>query len=87
MHTSGLVVTLGDDPILAKGALAELAAAGPFELGESFGPCVAVVMDVADPKSAHDWHDWAASLPGVENVEVVFVQWDESDAEVTHAVA
>lgn len=77
MHTTGLVLTFADDPAAATGALVELAAAGPFTLGESAGPCRAAVLEATDPKAAHDWHDWAAALPGVESVEVVFVHWGE----------
>ena len=87
MHTSGLVLTLCDHAALAETAQLELAAAGPFTLGESVGPCQAATLEVTDPKAAHGWHDWAASLPGVEGVEVVFVHWDEIDAEVPHADA
>lgn len=78
MHTTGLVLTLTADPVAATGSLAELVAAGPFTLGEPAGPCRAAVLEAPDPKAAHDWHDWAAALPGVESVEVVFVHWDEA---------
>lgn len=87
MHTSGLVLTLCDDAALAKATLLEFDSAGPFTLGEAVGPCRAATLEVADPQSAHGWHDWAAALPGVEGVEVVFVHWDEVDAEVAHADA
>ena len=87
MHTSGLVLSLCDDAVLAEATLRELAAAGPFTLDKSSGVCRAAVMEATDPKSAHDWHDWATSLPGVVGVEVVFVHWEETDAEVTHDVA
>lgn len=87
MHTSGLVLTLCDDSVLAESAQLELASAGPFILGESVGPCRAATLEVADPKEANGWHDWATALPGVEGLEVVFVHWDEIDAEVPHADA
>lgn len=83
MYTSGLVLTLCDDRALANAAIGELAAAGPFTLGAARGQCRAAVLEAANPKSAHDWHDWAAALPGVAGVEVVFVHWEEADAEVT----
>lgn len=86
MHISGLVVTLVDEPALAKAARVELAAAGPFTLGESCGPCQAVVLETTDAHAAHDWHDWASTLAGVVHVEVVFVHWDANEVEVTHAV-
>lgn len=77
MHTTGLVLTLTDDPHAARASLAELTAAGPFHLGQGIGLCWSAVLEAPDPKAAHDWHDWAAALPGVESVEVVFVHWDD----------
>jgi hypothetical protein len=87
MHTSGLVITFADDPPLARGAQLELAAAGPFTLGEANGPCRAVTLEAADPRAARDWHEWAEALPGVIGVEVVFVHWDEAEQEVSHVGA
>ncbi|MFO0797031.1 MAG: hypothetical protein U0804_06105 [Gemmataceae bacterium] len=86
MHTSGLVITLADEPALAAAALRELAA-GPFLLGESRDRHQAAVLETTGPKAAHDWHDWATALPGVTGVEVVFVHWDETVEEVAHAGA
>ena len=85
MHTSGLVLKLSADPASAQAALQVLAVAGPFTLGESVGSCRAAVMEASDPKAAHDWHEWAAALPGVESVEVVFVHWDDNSAEAPYA--
>lgn len=86
MHTTGLVLTLADDPPSAHAALAELAAAGPFTLGQATGLCWSAVLEAADPKASHDWHDWAAALPGVDGVEVVFVHWDdEAEPEAMNA--
>jgi hypothetical protein len=85
MHTSGLVISFAADPVLARGAQLELAAAGPFTLGDANGPCRAATLETTDPKAAHDWHDWAAGLPGVAGIEVVFVHWDEAEEEVSHA--
>lgn len=87
MHTSGLVVTFADDPHLARGAQLELAAVGPFELGDASGPCRAVTLETTDPKAARDWHEWAEGLPGVVGVEVVFVHWEEAEQEVSHVGA
>lgn len=86
MHTSGLVVTFADDPALARGAQLELTAAGPFTLGDGSGSRQAATLEAADPRTAHDWHDWAAALPGVEGIEVVFVHWDDAE-EVSHVGA
>ena len=83
MHTSGLVITFADD-LLAVAARRDLAT-GPFTLGEARGGCQAAVLETTGPKAAHDWHDWAAALPGVVGVEVVFVHWDGVVQEVIYA--
>ncbi len=86
MHTSGLVLTFAADPSLSAAARRDLAG-GPFTLGEARDRCQPAVLETTGPGAAHDWHDWAAALPGVEGVEVVFVHWDESEQEVSHAGA
>ncbi len=78
MHTSGLILTLDDPQIIGRFST------GPLTLGEPVGRCVPGVLEVADPGVAHDWHDWAAALPGVGGIEVVFVHWDDAE-EVSHA--
>ena len=85
MSTTGLILTFTNDLDQTRAAIAELERAGPFLLGDSRGRCQAAVLEAPDPTSAHDWHDWAARLPGVESIEVVFVHWDEDEAEVTNA--
>ncbi|MEO2088293.1 MAG: hypothetical protein ABGY75_02195 [Gemmataceae bacterium] len=87
MHTSGLVLTLAPDPAVAAAAEQALTAAGPFTLGPASGSRRAATLEVADPKAAHDWHEWAAALAGVIAVEVVFVHWDDVEQEVSHAGA
>lgn len=78
MHTTGLVVTLSQQPEESAAAVAELEAAGPFTLGQACGACRAVALEAADPEAARRWHEWAAGLPGVLAVEVVFVHWDDA---------
>ena len=86
MHTSGLVLTFAADPSLSAAARRELCA-GPFTLGEARGRCQPAVLEATGPADSHAWHDWAAALPGVEGVEVVFVHWDDSEQEVSHVGA
>jgi hypothetical protein len=83
MHTSGLVFTFSTDAVQAGAARDRIAAAGPFVLGECHGAGQTAVLETDAPESAHEWHDWAARLPGVEAVEVVFVHWDDASREVS----
>lgn len=84
MHTCGLVLNLCADPALALTTLDHLAAAGPFIINPSSGASRAVVLETSDPHSSQYWHDWAVALPGVANLEVVFVHWDEAETGVAH---
>ncbi|MFO0935856.1 MAG: hypothetical protein U0798_04975 [Gemmataceae bacterium] len=84
MHTSGLVLTLRDDQPSIRLTKESIAAVGPFTLGDSLGRSLAVVLEADDADEARNWHDWVASLPGVEHAEVVFVNWDHAEPEVVH---
>ena len=78
MHTNGLVLTLETNAD-RHALIDEITQAGPFTLGDTSGPRWPLVLETADPSSARDWHEWAARRPGVFNVDVVFVHWDESE--------
>ena len=43
-------------------------------------------LEATDPKATHDWPDWAAALPGLDGIEVVFVHWDDAE-EVSRVAA
>ena len=79
MQTHGLIVTL-DDESQTPAVLATLAA-GPFLAGEPIGLRIPFVLESATPDEAHNWHDWAATQPGVTNVEVVFSHWEPTHAD------
>jgi hypothetical protein len=86
MFTSGLILTVSEDATQAEAAWNAIRDAGPFTLGEWIGPCRAAVLEARDTRETHDWHDWLLACPGVMDVEIVFVHWDE-EAEVVHAGA
>lgn len=78
MHTSGLIITIVDGADLS--ALADkLVRAGSFTLGQAVGSRLPLALEADSPEEAQHWHEWAASLPGVASVEVVFVHWEESE--------
>jgi len=85
--TSGLVITLSKDPFLAEMALAELRRESSIFLGNLQGRQCALVIESAGPDAAHDRHNWVSERLGVESTEVVFVDWQSDDAEVTHVSA
>lgn len=84
MQTCAWVVTLTADEPRAEAVRQTLRGAGPFTLGPMQGNKLAVVVETTDPHEAQAWHEWAAALPGVENIEVVFVHWEDAAPEVTH---
>lgn len=87
MHISGNIFTLSQNPELARTAMTTLEQNGPFHLGKGTGTRVPAVLEVNDPEAAQHWHDWARDVPGVEFVEVVFVQWDQFDSEHQYVAA
>lgn len=79
MITSGLVITLRSDPGLAAQVMATLAAHHEFMLGEPNDRWLPVVMEALDDATSRDLHDWLHALPGVEYVDVVSVNFEESE--------
>ncbi len=87
MHISGHVFTLSQNPELARTAKITLESVGPFRLGDGVGTRFPAVLEVNGPEKAQYWHDWASDVPGVEFVEIVFVQWDHLGSESHHVAA
>lgn len=81
MYTSGLVVLLSSEVNEAREALRRIGAAGPFTLGDRNDRFLPVVLEADDPGHARHWHEWAASLAGVQGVEVVFVHWEDEEGD------
>jgi hypothetical protein len=79
MYTAGLVVRLTTDRRVANEVLDQLQAAGPFALGQEQGHMIPLAMAVSSPRDARHWHDWVAKIPGVRDLEVVYVHWDEQE--------
>ena len=84
MTTSGLVVTLADDPELASEAVTTALLVGPFTPGDLVGHRLALALEADDSDQAREWHDWLARLPGVVKVDVAFVHSDPPAEEPTH---
>ncbi|MBA4150239.1 MAG: hypothetical protein H0X66_19185 [Verrucomicrobia bacterium] len=83
MPISGLLLTLNDNTVARSETLAALRARSEFELGDCFGSWLPVAMDAPDDEDSRQLHDWIASLPAVEFVDVVSVHFDDDKSPVT----
>ena len=82
MITSGLVITLSADAELAAQAVANGGARAEFMPGERNDRWLPVAMEARDDAESRDLHDWLSALPGVEFVDVVYVNFNEDEAVV-----
>lgn len=77
MPTSGLVLTLSPDAELAAQAVARVCARPEFTPGGRNGRWLPVAMEAGDDAQSRDLHEWLHALPGVEFVDVVYVNFDD----------
>ena len=80
MQTSGLVITLSSDSAEAAKAFTALSARPEFVFGERNDRWLPLVMETSGDVESRELHDWIQALPGVEFVDVAYVNFDE----VTH---
>lgn len=80
MWISSFVVSLPAAEESAMAILRALAAIPVFTLGERQASRLPVVLEAPDGSTARYWHEWVEQLPGVIQVEVAFVSFDESEA-------
>jgi hypothetical protein len=86
MIISGLLLTLSEDARLAEGALSTLRARPEFTLAERSQRWLPVVVEVENVRASRDLHDWLNSLPGVDFVDVVQVNFEEEAAAEAEAL-
>jgi hypothetical protein len=79
MITSGLVLTLNADAALAEQAVASLRARPEFTPGERNDRWLPVALEARDESARRDLHDWIETLPGVDFVDVVYVNFSDDD--------
>ena len=77
MPVNGLLLTLSSDPILAGSACAHIASRAEVSMGNPQDRWQPLAVDAPDVKAAHDFHEWLEALPGVEQVDVIYVGFDE----------
>lgn len=78
MPVNGLMVTLSTDPERASHALGMIGGHDGIELGERHDRWLAVVAETRDDHEARTLHQWLEDLPGVDQVGVILVAFDES---------
>jgi hypothetical protein len=81
MITSGLVLTLNADAALAEQAMTSLHTRPEFTSGERNDRWLPVALEAADDAASRAAHDWLNSLPGVDFVDVVHVNFEGEEAE------
>jgi nitrate reductase NapAB chaperone NapD len=78
MWISSFVVTLDSAVMPNHPVILALQAVTAFTLGEPYGCRLPVVAESPDGSTARYWHEWVEQLPGVVQVEVAFVSFDET---------
>ena len=77
MPVNGLLLTLSPDAKLADEARLRISSRAEASLGVPQDRWQALAVDTPDVKAAHDFHEWLEALPGVEQVDVIYVGFDE----------
>lgn len=86
MWISSFVVTFASEAA-ALSAVPTLAALSVLTLGERHGMRLPVVVEAPDGSTSRYWHEWVEQLPGVVQVEVAFVSFDESERNPSQTTA
>lgn len=81
MWISSFVVTVASEDA-ARSVGTALEAIAAFTPGEWQGLRLPVVVEAPDGSTSRYWHEWVEGLPGVVQVTVAFVSFDESKPDV-----
>jgi len=77
MPVNGLLLTLSNNAELADTARSTIARRQEVSLGEASGHWQPLAVDTPDVGASNDFHEWLEALPGVEQVDVIYVGFDE----------
>lgn len=80
MPINGLMVTLSENSASAEKAQEAMRQRAGLELGEAQGRWLPLVADTHDDGEARDVHGWLESLPGVDQVSVILVGFNETNS-------
>lgn len=86
MWISSFVVTFASEAA-ARATAPALEAIPVFQPGQRLGLRLPVVVEAPDGSTSRYWHEWVEQLPGVVQVEVAFVSFDESEPTTDGATA
>lgn len=78
MSINGLMLTLSSDRQSAENAVAEISLRSDIEIGTLNDRWLPIACDPQSVKGSRDLHTWLENLPGVEQVDVIMVAFDES---------
>jgi len=79
MPISGLVITVANEADTLVLVRSALALEPGLTLGETQGPRIPAVLEAADEDASKLAHDRLVRMPGVVQVDVVFVGFDEAE--------
>jgi len=77
MPVNGLLLTLTPEPRLAEQVRTAIAERPEAELGKPEGIYQPLVVETADVRAAHEFHEWLEALEGVGQVDVIYVGFEE----------
>ena len=86
MPISGLLLTLNASPDQQARAVSALQSRPDVLVGTASGRWLPVAIEAEDDTASRTTHDWLATLPGVEFVDVVHVSF-ETDVPASAAEA
>ena len=78
MPVNGLLLTLSTDQELADKTRAQISLCPETTLGQANERWQPLVAETPNVKAAHDFHEWLESLPGVEQVDVIYAGFEDS---------
>lgn len=80
MPINGLMVTLSADAVSASAAQEAMRLRAGLECGERQDRWLPLVTDAQDDREAREMHGWLESLPGVDQVDVILVGFNEPNS-------
>jgi hypothetical protein len=77
MPVNGLLLTLSANSEMADAARSRISRRAEVSLGPAQDRWLPLAVDTPDVRAAHDFHEWLETLSGVEQVDVIYVGFDE----------